>query len=132
MHRPLALCLALVAGTALATPPVEVFTDRDHPVTHAGAFAQVTVYRINGLVEVQDRLSAGLPADATEAARIAAERLDNEPALNDRLMQAGQGLVLAHLHYRLDRYPAVVIDGAYVIYGVTDLAVARRLYEARP
>ena len=132
MHRPLALCLALVAGAALAEPRVEVFTDNDHSVSHAGAFAQVAVYRIDGLVQVQDRLSAGLPVDETEAVRIATKRLDAEPALHDRLMNAGQGLVLAHLHYRLDRYPAVVIDGAYVIYGVTDLAVARHLYEARP
>jgi integrating conjugative element protein (TIGR03757 family) len=132
MHRALALCLALGAGTALAEPRVEVFTDHDHPVRHAGAFAQVTVYRIDGLVQVQDRLSAGLPADATEAARLAAERLDAEPDLNDQLMQAGQGLALAHLQYRLDRYPAIVLDGEYVIYGVTDLALARRLYEERP
>lgn len=131
MHRSLALCLALGAGAALAEPKVEVFTDHDHPVEHAGAFAQVTLYRIDGLIRVQDRLSEGLPADAAAAARLAAARLDADPGLNDRMLAAGQGLVLAHLQYRLDRYPAVVFDGEFVIYGVTDLALARRLYEAR-
>jgi len=46
-------------------------------------------------------------------------------------MAAGEGLALAHLQYQLDRYPAIVFDGMAVIYGVTDLAVAKRLYEQR-
>ena len=46
-------------------------------------------------------------------------------------MAAGQGIALAHLQYQLDRYPAIVFDGTRVIYGVTDLAAAKRLYERR-
>jgi len=130
MYSALLLVLLLVANAAFAEPRVEVFTDSGHPVADTEAFADVTVYRLDGLALAQDQLSEGLPSDPDEAERIAAQRLDEQPMLNEQMMQAGQGLTLAHLQYRLDRYPAVVFDGATVIYGVTDLAVAYRLYEA--
>jgi integrating conjugative element protein (TIGR03757 family) len=130
MRNALLLVPLLVANAAVAEPRVEVFTDSGHPVAHTEAFADVTVYRLDGLAQAQDQLSEGLPSDPTEASRIAAQRLDAQPMLNEQMMQAGQGLTLAHLQYRLDRYPAIVFDGETVIYGVTDLAVAYRLYEA--
>jgi len=119
-----------MANAALAGPRVEVFTDHRHPVTHTEAFPDVTVYRLDGLALAQEQLSESLPSDPEEASRIAAQRLDAQPSLNEQMMQAGQGLTLAHLQYRLDRYPAIVFDSATVIYGVTDLAIAHRLYEA--
>lgn len=131
MRYLLALTFLLAAGSAQADPRVEAFTDHAHPLIHTGAFAQVTVYRIDGLQRAQDQLSEGLPGDADAAARVASSRLAAHPALKDRMMAAGQGLALAHLQYRLDRYPAIVLNGTAVIYGVTDLAVARRLYEQR-
>ncbi|MCP5414123.1 MAG: TIGR03757 family integrating conjugative element protein [Chromatiaceae bacterium] len=132
MRSALLLVLMLVANPGFAEPRLEVFTDRRHPVAHTEAFTDVTVYRLDGLALAQDQLSEGLPGDPQEAARIAAQRLDAQPMLSEQMMQAGQGLTLAHLQYRLDRYPAIVFDGATVIYGVTDLAIAYRLYEGRP
>ena len=130
MRSALLLVPLLLTNTAFAEPRVEVFTDHGHPVTHAEALADVTVYRLDGLALAQDQLSEGLPSDPEEAGRIAAQRLDAQPMLNEQMMRAGQGLTLAHLQYRLDRYPAVVFDGTTVTYGVTDLAIAYRLYEA--
>jgi len=130
MRIRLLLVLALTTGLALADPRVEVFIDRAHPLTHTEAFNQVTVYRIDGLALAQDELSEGLPAEADAAAKIAKSRLAAHPDLKDQMMEAGQGLALAHLQYQLDRYPAIVLNGMAVIYGVTDLAVARRLYES--
>ena len=129
MRGTFLLLLGLLANAALADPRVEVFTDHAHPLTHTEAFTQVTVYRIDGLQRAQDQLSEGLPTDADAAATIARSRLAARPDLKDRMMAAGQGLALAHLQYQLDRYPAIVFDGTRVIYGVTDLAAARRLYE---
>jgi integrating conjugative element protein (TIGR03757 family) len=106
---------------------VEVFTDRTHPLTNTEALPDATVYHIDRLVRMQEKLSEGLPADEKEAARIAKQRMgliDTEA-----VTQAAQGLAIAHLKYQLDRYPAIVIDGRFIIYGVTDLALARRLYE---
>ena len=130
MRGALLLVPLLVANAAFAEARVEVFTDHGHPVAHTEAFADVTVYQLDGLALAKDQLSEGLPSDPEEASRIAAQRLDAQPNLNVEMMRAGQGLTLAHLQYRLDRYPAIVFDGATVIYGVTDLALAYRLYEA--
>ena len=132
MRGALLLVPLVVANAAFAEARVEVFTDHGYPVAHTEAFADVTVYQLDGLVLAQDQLSEGLPSDPEEAGRIAAQRLDAQPALNEQMMRAGQGLTLAHLQYRLDRYPAVVFDGTTVIYGITDLAIAHRLFEGRP
>ena len=125
------LTFALITTTALADPRVEVFTDRAHPIIHAEAFAQVRVVRIDGLVLAQEYLSEGLPMDENAAAKRVHARLAARPDLKDQMMAAGEGLAMAHLQYQLDRYPAIVFDGTAVIYGVTDLAVAKRLYEQR-
>lgn len=132
MRYALLTAIAIATTTVRAEPRVEVFTDHQHPVTHPESFQQVTLYHLDGLSMGQAQLSKGLPADPQAASTLAAERLDANPALNDQMMAAGQGLVLMHLQYRLDRYPAIVLDGTHVIFGVTDLAVAKRLAEARP
>lgn len=129
----LLLSALLSAPVILAAPRVEVFTDHNHPVTRAEAFAdaELQVYRLDGLVLAQQRLSRGLPNDEKKAARIAGERLEAQKAeLGAQMMEAGEGLVQAFLNYKLERYPAIVFDGEAVIYGITDLAVARRLYAA--
>jgi len=127
----LAFTLMLAAGAAQADPRVEVFTDRAHPISHTEAFAEVRVVRIDGLVLAQEYLSEDLPADEDAAAKQVNARLAARPDLKDQMMAAGEGLAMAHLQYQLDRYPAIVFDGTAVIYGVTDLAVAKRLYEQR-
>ncbi len=133
-YRLIAGLLALILSNApgvMAAPRVEVFTDRDHPVTRSEAFTDLKIYRLDGLVLSQKRLSTGLPNNEKQAAKIAGERFEAQRStLAPQMMEAGEGLVKAFLTYKLDRYPAVVFDGKAVIYGVTDLALARRLFEA--
>ena len=76
---------------------------------------------------MQERLSEGLPADEKAATRIAKQRISMID--KDAVTESAQGLVLAHLKYQLNRYPAIVFAGQAVIYGVTDLALAKRLYD---
>ncbi|HIE56197.1 MAG TPA: TIGR03757 family integrating conjugative element protein [Chromatiaceae bacterium] len=106
---------------------IEVFTDRAHPLTNVEALPEATVYRIDYLVLMQEMLSEGLPADEEKATRMAKQRamnIDREAAI-----RAAEGLAIAHLKYRLDRYPAIVFAGRSVIYGETDLALAKRIYD---
>ncbi len=108
-------------------PVVEIFTDRAHPLTNTEALPGATVYRIDRLVILQERLSRDLPADEQAAVRIAKQRaadIDREA-----MTRTAEGLAIAHLKYRLDRYPAIVFAGQSVIYGVTDLALAKRIYD---
>ena len=113
----------------VADPRVEVFTDHEHPVTRLDALPQATVYAIDGLKRAQAQLSEDLPADEDAARALAGARLDAHPGMQEEMRAAAEGLAQAHLHYGLDRYPAIVFDGRAVIYGVTDLAKAQALFE---
>ncbi len=120
--------LALMTTTAVADPIVEVFTDHAHPLTNTQAFPSAAVFYVDGLTRAMAELSEGLPADPTAATAMAKARFDERTDLKAQMREAGNGLALAHQHYRLDRYPAIVFDGAAVLYGVTDLVLARDLY----
>jgi len=121
--------LASLAGSPNAADEVlsaVVFTDREHPIMHVDSLPGAKIYRVDVLPSALARLSEGLPADDHAATGIVSRRLSILDA--EALRSCAQGLVLAKLRYRLDRYPAVVFEGRAVIYGVTDLAVARRIY----
>ena len=124
-----ALSFAPILSVAGEIHAVEVFTDGDHPVRHSEAVPGVVIYRLDALSRILKAVSEGLPKDEQEAASVAAERLSRLD--RDRLENAARALALARFRYGLERIPAVVFDGRAVIYGVTDLALARQLYEAR-
>lgn len=92
--------------------------------------ATVTVYRVDGLAEIESALSQALPADVEAAQVEAAHRIGR---LDDAKMamakNAAMGLAKAR-QYGLDRYPAIVVNGRAVLYGVMDLADAARRYDA--
>lgn len=131
-----AVCLAWLATTgpgAIAAPDgsaraprIEVFTDRGHPLLHAEGVSDVTTYRIDALARIVEAASRDLPTDEARARAIASKRLEAMDRAAAR--EAARGLALAWLQYRLDRYPAIVFDGRWVVYGMTDLRTALRIY----
>lgn len=128
-------CLALPAwADDLRT--IEGVTDSRHPFTGAERVRQVTEGRATIETHVLDAarrletdLGHNLPPDRGRAEAIVRERLNalGEQALQDRAQRAYSGLMMA-LKYRIDRYPAVVINGEAVVYGETDLVQAWRRY----
>ena len=92
--------------------------------------ATVTVYVVDGLAQFEAALSRDLPTDTQTAKTEALRRIG---ALNEVEMvpakEAALGLAKA-MQYGVDRFPAIVIDGVAVIYGVTDLAEAIQRYGA--
>lgn len=92
--------------------------------------ATVTVYRVDGLAELESVLSEALPTDVEAAQAEAARRIGR---LDDAQMAAARnaaiGLAKAR-QYGLDRYPAIVVNGRAVLYGVSDLAEAAQRYHA--
>ncbi|MGE4044239.1 MAG: TIGR03757 family integrating conjugative element protein [Acetobacteraceae bacterium] len=131
LFGPLLFSGVLQAGERLS---LEVFTAAEFPVSGQDdrrmQGATVTVYAIDGLEQFESTLSQSLPADADAAKAEALRRIGE---LDDARMapakDAAIGLAKA-VQYGVDRYPAIVVNGTAVLYGVTDLGEAVARYEA--
>jgi len=131
LFGPLLFSAALQAGEPLT---LEVFTAAEFPVSGQDdrglQEATVTVYAVDGLEQFESTLSQNLPADADAAKAEALRRIGE---LDDARMapakDAAIGLAKA-VQYGVDRYPAIVLNGTAVLYGVTDLGEAVARYEA--
>jgi len=131
LFGPLVSSITALAGESLR---LEVFTTmefvingRDDPRLRA---VSVTIYQLESVARFEAALSLDLPADVDAAKAEALRRigeLDEEHLAPTR--HATMGLAKAE-HYGIDRYPAIVIDGTAVIYGVTNLNDALRRYAA--
>ena len=104
----------------------EVFTDSTfHEIGDKG---NVTVYVIDRIDQLKKALSKDLSTDPEKAKQEALHRFQAMDArLSEQLEKAAKGLVQA-MHYGIDRYPAIVFDGEAVVYGVTDMDTANRVY----
>ena len=105
---------------------IEVFTDATFQ--EVTGIERATVYVIDRIDQLQRELSSDLPRDPENAKQAAIQRLQGMDAnVSSQLENAARGLVQA-IHYGIDRYPGIVFDGAVVVYGVTDLNAATRIY----
>ncbi len=109
-------------------PSVEVFTATDLPILADVKTDRVEVYEIDGIEQLEAEFSRGLPADADGARRSAQERIGqlNRGQLQ-RVQRAARGLARA-MQYGINRYPAIVLDGQAVVYGVTNVQEVIHLY----
>ena len=120
---------------ALVQPPlIEVFTSSLYPVTgrqeqQTGTGIAFHYYAIDGIHQLELNLSHDLPADPEVAKSLALKRIEylGEEGMG-RLQQSATGLAKA-LQYGIDRYPAIVFDGAAVVYGVADIHKALPHYQ---
>ena len=131
---PLLLAVAVWPGIAHPEDPprIEVFTSHAFPVTGLAddGARDVAIYRLDGLAALEAALSVDLPADPEAARAEALRRLgDIDAAQVAHAREAAEGLVRA-AEYGISRYPAVVIDGRYLIYGVTHVPEALSLVRA--
>ena len=119
------LCESAWANEESST--VEVFTDFRFPVV--GGTDNATVYVIDRIDRLQQELSKDLPRNPETAKQLALTRFQGmDSHLSSELENASKGLVQA-MQYGIDRYPAIVFDSQAVIYGVTDINAATRLYQ---
>jgi integrating conjugative element protein (TIGR03757 family) len=108
-------------------PTIEVFTDSRFEVINGTDNA--TVYVIDRIEQLQQALSMGLPSKPETAKTLVMQRFQGmNSQLSSEMENAAKGLVQA-LHYGIDRYPAILFDGKVVVYGVTDINAATRIYQ---
>jgi len=126
------------ANVVIERPSIGINNSR--PVTTVEVFSNSAIYLTNirdarvyvlDAMEVLDsELSAGLPGNELEAQSILRQRLHalGAAALARRTKSAAEGIVQA-ARYGVDRIPAVVINGEAVIYGETDIDLARSIFQ---
>lgn len=134
----LVLPLASIAAESRMPSRIEIISDATHPVENIATVqkqlrngASIHYFTIDAQVRLDEKLSQDLPADPEQARAIALKRIQalDRPGLARQLSESFEGLLLAQ-RYGIDRYPAVVFDeGKSVVYGVTDLQEAVRLYQ---
>lgn len=133
IHRVVVALAAFLAShgahAGAAEPGVEVFTLSTLPLTNVGA---ATVRYVDTVALLEQHLSVGLPPDPVRAQQLVAQRIAAlGPELKARISSGAGGLARA-AQLGVQRVPAVVFEGRWAVYGLTDVAAARRIFARRP
>ncbi|EBG5295265.1 TIGR03757 family integrating conjugative element protein [Salmonella enterica subsp. enterica] len=116
------LLIPLLAVAAQASAATVVYTDVHHPPLNTDS-SQV-VY-LDAPDTLQRQLFGELPSDPKQA-ELAAKAVIQSSGWQQKQQQIGQAYqgVLQAYSLKLAKYPAVVFDDRYVVYGTADVAVA--------
>lgn len=118
-------CHATTVMAVQKVPSVEVFALSTIPIVNP---RDARLYYLDGIAQIEATLTDGLPPNEQQARSIAEDRIRRlGVGIQNQMRQAGIGLGRA-LQFRLQRVPAIVFNGKYVVYGVTDVDNARRIY----
>ena len=126
-HHLAACLIALAASASAREVSMEVFTVSSYPIVNARG---APVHDLDSVARLELELSENLPGNPAQAHALVGQRMAAlGPQLQQRAHQAAAGLARA-AHLRVERVPAIVFDGQWVVYGVTDVDAARRIYAA--
>lgn len=130
--RSLQSCIgiALIIAAAMADAAAEtiVVTDSLHPVSNTTGARLIELDKPSLLTEA---LSADLPADPQRAAAVVKQRLSTqEGARVTAELRASYQDVADAWGLKVQKIPAVVVDRRYVVYGVSDVAMAEDMVRA--
>lgn len=113
---------------------VELFTTSAHQAQigheEAAHDFKLTVYYLDGLARLNATVSLQLPPNPAKAKAMAATRLGALSSDQQAQLQTTATGLLAARQYGLERYPAIVINGKTVTYGLTDPVKAIDRYKA--
>lgn len=106
-----------------------VYTDHAHPP--AGVTGDARVVWLDAPEQLQQSLFGSLTSDPGDAERRAQAVIHSAgwQQKQSELAQAYQGLLKAW-QLGLEKYPAVVSDDRYVVYGTADVVVAEELFRS--
>ena len=119
---PSKFLLSLLAVAVQAPAATVVYTDSHHPPLNA---ASSQVVYLDAPDTIQRQLFGELPTDPVQAGQVAKTVIQslNWQQRQQQITQAYQGVLQAY-SLKLAKYPAVVFDDRYVVYGTADVTVA--------
>ena len=136
----LGICLSVSAfATPTTTLPdsVVVITSSQKPVMDAKHITPllrrhgktVTFHNLDEVDALEKQWSEGLPKNEVRAKKVFEERLSvvGKATFEAQFKDAYAGLILA-LQHNIDRYPVIIFDNHYLVYGVTQLSDALDIY----
>ncbi len=120
--------------TAMVPTYIEIFTTADQPISVMDTVVQqypdivLRVHKLDAIKQIENKLSDGLPADPEKAQRLVLTRLQRLGKTTHSELEHSATSLAKAAQYGVEKYPAIVIDGEFVIYGLTDLAAALTHY----
>ena len=105
---------------------MDIFTSSDLPIKRLHGFVlrhpeiALRVHTLDAIERFEDDLSQGLPADPYRAKRLALGRLQQLSTHNRTRLQHAATSIATALSYGVKKYPAIVFDGEFVVYGLSD------------
>ncbi len=125
-RRNLVFLLAAGCAAASAQAGTVVYTDSQHPPTAIGPDAGYEVVYLDAPDRLQREIFGELAADARQAGQQARAVLQSPgwQQKEQQIAQAYRGGIRAW-KTGVTKYPAVVFDDRYVVYGTADVALAR-------
>lgn len=117
-------CLPVLCLSFGACAGTVIYTDRSHPVASS---PEIPVVYLDAPEHLQADIFGTLSTNPVQAEQ-QAQLIIASAAFKDKQQQlagAYQGLTKAW-SLGLDKYPAVVFDGQFVVYGTTDIGVAQQ------
>lgn len=119
-------CLAALFFSTGVIAGTVIYTDSAHPVA-ADLPADLTVTLLDSPDHLQTQLFGPLPADPAQAERQARAVVASPDFTQNQQALAGAYAGVVHAwSLGLEKYPAVVFDDRWVVYGTTDVTVATR------
>ena len=122
------------ADSAVPVRRMDVFDTAEQTVKRLDTFVAehpdiiLHVHTLDAIENLEDELSKGLPRDAREAKRLALMRLKQLSKETRYQLEHAATAIATALHYGVVKYPAIVFDAEFVVYGVTDPVLALRHY----
>ncbi|EBS8016397.1 TIGR03757 family integrating conjugative element protein [Salmonella enterica subsp. enterica serovar Thompson] len=128
MFRYLSMLTLMLSAPSFAS--IAVYTDRHHPPINVSPDTRV-VY-LDAADQQQQNMFGPLAKDPVQAERQAQSVIQAADWAHQQrtLVQAYQGVIQAW-QLGLKKYPAVVFDDRDVVYGTSDIAVARSYWKGR-
>lgn len=120
--KPSKFLISLLAVAVQAPAATVVYTDSHHPPLNA---TRDQVVYLDAPDTVQRQIFGELPADPVQAEQVA-KTIIQSPGWQQKQQQIGQAYqdVLQAYSLKLEKYPAVVFDDRYVVYGTADVELA--------
>lgn len=123
-------CLTVLFLSAGAHAGTVIYTDRSHPVS-GELSPDVIVTELDAPDRLQSQLFGPLSANPVQAEQQARAVIASSAFRQNQQALAASYAGVAHAwSLGLEKYPAVVFDDKWVVYGTTDVAAARAKLDA--